>query len=74
MTLANTFYQEVYEDVLSADAEWVVLQNPAMSSTDEYNAPRVLTSSCHLRLGLTRLWLTRIGVIVPMLLTIRAHL
>ena len=40
MTLANTFYQEVYEDVLSADAEWVVLQNPAMSSTDEYDAPR----------------------------------
>jgi len=40
MTIANTFYQEVYEDVLSADAEWVVLQNPAMSSTDDYNAPR----------------------------------
>mgnify|MGYP004083660577 CR=1 FL=1 len=40
MTIANTFYQEVYDDVLSVDAEWVVLQNPAMSSTDEYNAPR----------------------------------
>ena len=40
MTLANTFYQEVYEDVLSADAEWVVLRTPAMSSTNEYNAPR----------------------------------
>ena len=24
MTLANTFYQEVYEDVLSADDQWVV--------------------------------------------------
>ena len=40
MTITNTFYQEVYDEVLSADAEWVVLLTPAMSSTDEYNAPR----------------------------------